>query len=375
MTARSTRRKVLVLSLLPLRTLGGGETFTLNVARAVLAYGDDVVLAQPVAEFPVQSAHRARMGVEFITARPGATHDAAWAVERVTAAQLLDQCWSFDYVAVQQFLASDFIFDVIAALESAQTLVFTSHGYEPLLDTFARFYQPCPNHAVISVSQFAAERLINHGIPSRHVYGGVWTRDISEAVAEPRAHAQYCAVGRLLPHKGYEVAIDALRGDEELLHIGQSADAPDTYRRHLERIATGKRVRWLGTMEEHGKRRILSQSCALLACSRDVLYDGVRLEQSELLGLVILEALAAGVLPIASDVPAFQELMTRLSLADWIYPAGDSAALRERLDQLAAHGDAVRRRHVCTAQAILRDLFTWDGYWGRVRDTCEGGRS
>ena len=43
--------------------------------------------------------------------------------------------------------------------------------------------------------------------------------------------------------------------------------------------------------------------------------------------MVILEAVAVGTLPIVSDIPSFREIMEELSLADWIYPQRDAAAL------------------------------------------------
>jgi hypothetical protein len=179
MPVSATRKQVLVLNLLPLQTPGRGETFASNVARAARAHGEDVVLAAPVDLLPTQGAHGVRMGFEFITARPGRTVDAPWTVARLAGSDLLDLCWTFDYVAVQQFLASDFVFDIIAALDSTQTLVLTSHGHEPLLPIFAAFYQPCANHHVLSASPAAAARLAAQGVPSRHVDAGEWADDIN----------------------------------------------------------------------------------------------------------------------------------------------------------------------------------------------------
>jgi hypothetical protein len=181
MAVSVTRKQVLILNLLPLQTPGQGDTFASNVARAALAHGEDVVLAAPVDPVPTQAAHRVRMGFEFITARPGRTEDAPWTVARLAGSDLLDLCATFDYVAVQQFLASDFVFDIIAALDSTQTLVLTSQGHEPLLPIFAAFYQPCANHHVLSVSPAAAARLAAQGVPSRYVHAGEWGDDIDGA--------------------------------------------------------------------------------------------------------------------------------------------------------------------------------------------------
>ena len=77
---------------------------------------------------------------------------------------------------------------------------------------------------------------------ARVIYGGVDTTKFSPPV-DPAPHPFRCVfVGRLLPHKGVDVLIEALPDDMDAQIIGPAPDA--RYRDELERLASGKRVRF-----------------------------------------------------------------------------------------------------------------------------------
>ncbi|HEY4408465.1 MAG TPA: MSMEG_0565 family glycosyltransferase [Acidimicrobiia bacterium] len=73
-------------------------------------------------------------------------------------------------------------------------------------------------------------------------------------------------------------------------------------------------------------------------------------------GLVVLEALAAGLPVVASDIPVFAEYLEdgRSAL---LVPPGDAGALAAALDRLA--GDPARRRELAAGGRPLLDRFTW----------------
>ena len=73
-------------------------------------------------------------------------------------------------------------------------------------------------------------------------------------------------------------------------------------------------------------------------------------------GLVVLEALAAGLPVVASDIPVFAEYLEdgRSAL---LVPPGDAAALAGALGRLAADPDL--RRQLATGGRPLLDRFTW----------------
>jgi glycosyltransferase-like protein len=73
-------------------------------------------------------------------------------------------------------------------------------------------------------------------------------------------------------------------------------------------------------------------------------------------GLVVLEALAAGLPVVASDIPVFAEYL-RDGESALLVPPGDAAALAEALDALA--GDPELRRRLAAGGRPLVDRFTW----------------
>ena len=123
------------------------------------------------------------------------------------------------------------------------------------------------------------------------------------------------ALGRVLPHKGLETTIDALTNDEALHVVGPAPD--DAYAAFLQQRARGKQVTFHGCLPRHDVQQMLRSTSGLVSASTHRLYDGRRIEQPELLGLVLCEALRDGTLPVASDVPAFVEVMTAIGLGDW----------------------------------------------------------
>jgi glycosyltransferase involved in cell wall biosynthesis len=93
-------------------------------------------------------------------------------------------------------------------------------------------------------------------------------------------------------------------------------------------------------------------------------------EQAELLGLAVLEAVCAGVLPITSDVPAFVEIMNALGLQEWVCPEGDVSSLRRSLDRLGSWDASQVTSLVLQAQAKLAECFAWDDYFERLCVAC-----
>ncbi|MGH9009591.1 MAG: glycosyltransferase, partial [Acidimicrobiia bacterium] len=73
-------------------------------------------------------------------------------------------------------------------------------------------------------------------------------------------------------------------------------------------------------------------------------------------GLVVLEALAAGLPVVASDIPVFAEYL-RDGESALLVPPGDPAALAGALHRLA--GDPAMRQTLAAGGKPLVDRFTW----------------
>jgi glycosyltransferase involved in cell wall biosynthesis len=151
------------------------------------------------------------------------------------------------------------------------------------------------------------------------------------------------AVGRLIPDKGYDCAIDALAKlpPEErpiLLLAGEGPQERELRRQAIE-LGVGEWVRWLGFQDE--VRWVLWASDVFIHPSR-----------KEGLSCAILEAMAAGLPVIAASVGGVPEVV-RHGVTGWLVPPDDPVALTEAL-RLLRGDELLRHRLSENAQRFVR---------------------
>jgi glycosyltransferase involved in cell wall biosynthesis len=356
---------VALVSLLPLDTTGGGELFTIESAQAIRAAGTKTMIAAPVELPPPRADLGARLKTRFLWTDVEATHTP----ELLEWADVLARLADHDYVWLHQYLASDLTFDALSSVASDQRLLFTSLGYEPIRGLFGDLYHPCRGHGFVEISAYAARRARSYARSATWVRAGIWRHDMRDVEGGVPSEREYVALGRVLPHKGLETTIDALEADERLHVVGPSPD-PD-YAAFLRSRSRGRQVTFHGCLARTDIRGMLRQATALVGASTHRLFDGRRIEQPELLGLVLCEAVRDGTLPVASDVPAFLEVMTALGLDHWTFAEGEPPALRRRLDGLASLDGDRRASVLAAARDRLTREFSWDDYWPRVLSRLE----
>lgn len=356
------RRRVCLVSLLPLTATGGGERYSLAAAAAVAATGDECFVFSPEASDPSRAPLRERLATRFVEVAPTPPHRRIRALD---FRAVLDRLSAADFVLLHQFLTSGLTFDIVANVSGNQRLLFTTLGNEPLRTLFRELYQPSPNHLFVEISRFAAERSRVFDDRAISVSGGIWRKDLRNAPSESQASDSVCAVGRVLPHKAFEIAIAALPPGMRLSIVGPH-DLSSAYFEFLRERAAGRPVAFHGRVDDSERERILSDCRILVASSSTALYNGESREQAELLGLVIFEALAQFCLPIVSALPPFVEAMRNLGLSDWVYPQRDTVALGEllRVAQALTHSEFTRT--VGHAREELTRTYLWDTYWTRV---------
>ncbi len=163
-------------------------------------------------------------------------------------------------------------------------------------------------------------------------------------------------VGRLLPHKGVDVLVDAIPPDVPLKVIGEPMDGD--YLAHLRAGAAGKTVTFHhGVSDDDVVRCYRAASCAVLPSVYRNLH-GRTTRIPELLGQTMLEAMACSTPAVASNVASLPEVIVD-GECGFLVPPSDPAALRERLLWIRAHraeaeamGEAGRRR--------VLDRFRWE---------------
>jgi glycosyltransferase involved in cell wall biosynthesis len=211
-------------------------------------------------------------------------------------------------------------------------------------------------HGHLHLSEYSRRVAGQDGKPWAHVIsGGVDTSRFSPSPS-PRRDGSVVFVGRLLPHKGVEVLIDAVPADMHLKVIGQPMD--ERYLAHLHVRAAGKHVSF---HHDYGDDAIVSSyrsaACVVLPSVYRNVY-GAETKVPELLGQTLLEAMACGTPVIASNVASLPEVVDD-TVCGFLVPPNDPGALRERLLWIRSHpapasamGDAGR------ARVLAR--FTWD---------------
>jgi glycosyltransferase involved in cell wall biosynthesis len=148
-------------------------------------------------------------------------------------------------------------------------------------------------------------------------------------------------VGRLVPQKGHAVVLHALQHVSLPWKLHIVGDGP--LRRELkelsEKLGLASRVRFLG--ERKDVPALLKESDLFLFPSQ---WEGM--------GLALVEALAAGVPAIASDLPALREFMPKKQLIDADDPHAWRAAITDlltsagnRIETAASLAQKVRTRY------------------------------
>jgi phosphatidylinositol alpha-mannosyltransferase len=205
-------------------------------------------------------------------------------------------------------------------------------------------------HRTIAVSPVVAAYLMNDDYEI--IPNGV---AVPAPLPPEGARGSLLYLGRLEPRKGVATLLEALT----LL----GPDAPPTriagegyVREELERVVRERGLRnvsFLGEVTELHKWELLREASALVAPSVG----------GESFGIVLLEAMAAGAVPIAADNPGYAGVL-RERASDLLFPAGNAERLAARIREVLC--DDARRDDLRAWGERYHRQFLWDGIAGRV---------
>jgi glycosyltransferase involved in cell wall biosynthesis len=209
------------------------------------------------------------------------------------------------------------------------------------------------------VSDFAARELSAPPERTRVVYGGADAQRLSPDPAPRRDSVLF--VGRITPHKGIDTLIRALPAGATLLIVGTPGYDPHPPERDypalLARLAEGRRVQFLGGVDDDRLAQLYRNAAAVVLPSVDRTCYGRQMPSPELLGLVVLEAMACGTPVVCSNVGALPEIVQDQETGFLVEP-GNVEQLRERLRELLADPGLVARLGGNGREAVLQ-RFTW----------------
>jgi phosphatidyl-myo-inositol alpha-mannosyltransferase len=230
--------------------------------------------------------------------------------------------------------------------------VATAHMYRRALLWYAVF-APVVRLAVrrvdalVAVSPAAAEYVRRGtGRVAEVIPNGIDHSALSSLDAGGRSGNRVLFVGRDEPRKGLRVlleAVERLPGKPELELVGPAG--------------FGGRVRALGRVDDDELRRRLAAADVLVAPSLG----------GESFGVVLLEAMAAGLPVVASDIPGYRDVLP--PEAGRLVATGDATALAAALTELLA--DAELRHRVGEAGRRAAAAYAWPRIAARVLEVYE----
>jgi glycosyltransferase involved in cell wall biosynthesis len=252
---------------------------------------------------------------------------------------------------------------VVAAARHSR-IVVTDHGLRGS-DWFGAL--PRLFDRLLAVSRYSASIL---GIPlakTRVVYGGA---DPHHFAPDAGVREGVLFVGRLTPHKGVDRLIRALPDGVTLTVVGtggHDCHAPERhYPEHLRALAEGRRVRFLGAVDDRELAALYRRAAVVAVPSVDTTCYGTTVVVSELLGLTTLEAMASGTPVVASRLGGLSEVVVDGETGCLVEP-GDVDQLGVGLAELLA--DSARARELGrNARALACEQFTWDACAQRCVD-------
>ena len=307
--ASCTRPAIRILQVTPTiysnsSVIGGGEKLVLYVDQALkrAARAAGVAIATSVLSFGVDpddaiSDH----GIHYrvIAGSPWDTHS-------IDANSLIFELLAADVVYIHQGLTAVGMFVAAHARLLRRRVIGNDSGAGeyPMLNRnpdVARVYDSF--HAQ---SKYAASSFNTFDIPIDVIPGPLDTETFVPPLRSQRDPELVVAVGRVMPHKGFDRIIRALPPTLSLVIVGQLYDAE--YVAYLNDLAHGNNVTMKPGLSDADVRMILQHAGLFVHASTHFDYRGNFISKPELLGLAPLEALSCGLPTLVSNAGALPEL-------------------------------------------------------------------
>lgn len=214
--------------------------------------------------------------------------------------------------------------------------------------------------ARIAVSEQARRTIVDHLDANAVVIpNGIYTRPFAAArpaVRDPDRPPTIAFLGRIdESRKGLSVLLDAV-GAVLQRHPGARvlvAGRGDVAEWTARGPGASPAVEFLGPVDDAGKARLLGTADVYVAP-----HTG-----QESFGIVLIEAMAAGAAVVASDLPAFSDVLDG-GRAGVLFPTGDAGALADAVSDLLA--DPVRREAVAAVGRDTAARYDWSVVGERI---------
>ena len=238
----------------------------------------------------------------------------------------------------------------------AGKLVTMFHGYDirrgiEVKDVYRPFFHRAD--AILSICDYNYRHLVEFGAPASKIYRhpvGINTKrydSIAPKYLIPGTPIKILTVARLVPEKGISYGLEAIHKlvfEKGITNIEYYilGDGPlrETLEAYAEKLQIKGKVYFLGYQIQEGVDQMLDQSQLFLLPST-----------AEALPVVLMEAQAAGLPVVATNVGSVSELVLD-GKSGFLVPVGNSSAMADKLEFLIAHHDQweemgqVGRQHI-----------------------------
>ncbi|MFY9343209.1 MAG: glycosyltransferase [Planctomycetota bacterium] len=216
--------------------------------------------------------------------------------------------------------------------------------------------------AIVAPSRFLAAMFAKNGVPAERMtvvpYGLAPDRIVPIAVSRPRSPLRLGFCGVLSPWKAPHLAIEAVRGSAANVTLAIHGNAEEAmfaeYIAQCRALAGGDpRITYAGPYEEGEVARVFAELDVLVVPS--TWYENTP--------FVVLEAFAAGVPVIASDLGGLAEVVQH-ERNGLLFHAGDVASLRGAIERLAGDTSLYARLRPQAPPDIAANFATFRRSYG-----------
>ncbi len=332
--------------------VGGGERYALELALAMAQHTPTRLFS-----FARRPRRERRGALDIVVARPR-HYLGGKNVNPLSAAFLPHLFWA-DVIHCHQVHTVLTDLCVLVGRALGKPVFLTDHAgagknYAHRLHTVGRAT------GLLLVSQHNASGYGRWSAKTTIIYGGIDHRRFMPREAVRARRALY--VGRIIPYKGIHHLIEGTRPTTDVRIVG--AVYHDQYGEHLRRLAAGRAVTFVPAQPHAALPDEYRAAAVSVLPSVEVDLYGKRYPKSEILGLVLLEAMACATPVVCSAIGGMPELVVD-GETGVLVPPGASAALGEQVERIL-DDPALAARLGQQARAHVLARFTWD----RVARVC-----
>jgi glycosyltransferase involved in cell wall biosynthesis len=338
--------------------VGGGERFAEELAKAMARNGD------------VDHVKLVSFGPRALRAAPSPRFERvilrSWTRAKMTpfSPRLCAELRGADVIHCHQyFVLPTFLAALQGKLQGSRVFVTDlggggwTPGYQIDQSRWITAHMP--------ISEYAARSLAGSNQLRRVIHGGV---DLDRYPMRPGAShdGSVAFLGRLLPHKGLHVLIEALPPETPLHVIGPVASA--SYLDTLRQLSRGKDVRFHHDLGDGEVRDLLCRAMALVHPTPVDATGSAGV--NELFGLALVEAMACGCPVVASAVASLPEVVTH-EQDGLLVPPGQPAAIASAIQRLAQSRELWAR--LSQGARERAEALSWDHVAARCVETYRTG--